>query len=147
MTHRSCWADKPYQAGEMVMAWTDTQRMQVFEECWQNGSSWCPACRAIVQPDLRTLPNGYYTLTAVCPRDCGSLRMQPSDDPRRLDFRDWTPDEVAQIVSVHVAGGPPRCPVDGTVVNVTGSQTIDGNLATVLCPRCNRGQTQLYREI
>ncbi len=120
------------------MPWTQEQNLLLFEAYWQDGEGTCPTCKTPVLYQYHPYQGG-YGLVGRCPRGCGSFSFGMGDDPKRGSFRNWTPEEIDALISVHHAQEVPRCPVDGARVEVSELYLPEGrNRVQPDCPRCGQ---------
>jgi len=78
------------------MAWTNDQKVQLFENFWQNETSHCPTDNAKLETNFQKFLGGNYVLIASCPRCSEMMQMQRADDPKKDEFRVWTEDEKSR---------------------------------------------------
>ncbi|MEW6355160.1 MAG: PilZ domain-containing protein [Planctomycetota bacterium] len=129
------------------MPWTNEQSGRILAEFWENGGqhtkiAHCPADGA--QLELHFAEVGKeYGLMARCPVCESEENIGREIDPKRREFRQWTPEDVKQVEPAYRGGGV-KCPVCDTPIDVSLKTGGDlGEHYLLRCIRCNNSHVEI----
>jgi hypothetical protein len=127
------------------MSWSFPEAGKILEQFWHSGIASCPDDDGPLKLKLRKLLGGDYELFAeclVCGKNKGFRRV---DDPRRVQFRSWTPTETEQLVKIVARYDRASCPVCGASVEGCDPAVAIPAPASIRCVRCgNSNQWQPF---
>lgn len=113
--------------------WTDEQIAAINDRFWHGRDIPCPLCGAEVRILLSKRVGYPKAMRANCP-GCGATASFPSAPARGEDLDEAT---TSDMVGVHLRGGSPVCPHDGTTLEITHRPILGGrSWYSLRCPRC-----------
>jgi transcription elongation factor Elf1 len=121
------------------MGWTPEQLETLYANAYGNILK-CPVCgRELVVERSGAID----TLGSVWCRTCEERHViSTQNDPLRSAFRRYTEKETKQIIAADRARRTPRCPVDGTAMDVNLQRSLGRTSnAVVRCRRCTQSVT------
>lgn len=120
----------------MNMSWSNEQTHQIIEQFWRDGTASCPEDNGPLKLRLHKLYGGDYDLLAEC-LYCGKSKgLRRADDPRRSQFRRWTPREMEHLGQLARENEHADCPVCGANVERLEALTTEPGRVVVRCLRC-----------
>src|SRR4051812_31644257 len=103
------------------MAWTSEQLETLYANAYANIMR-CPACGG---PLAVERSQAIATFGSVSCRACDERHViSTANDPLRSAFRPYTEEEMKQIIADDRARRTPRCPVDGTAMDVNVQRSL-----------------------
>ena len=116
------------------MPWTPQQLADVYANTYAYRFT-CPACGGALVVDRSVQPDAFAHVH--CPACDAQHLVGPRNDPLRDSFCQYTDAEKEQIFLADRMRQVPRCPVDGTPLDVHAQRSfgVTSNV-TVRCRRC-----------
>lgn len=119
------------------MELTDSQLRDLFDAYWQGQPCRCPSCASTLDARHSNVLGG-YVLRLTCPKGCAFGELDSDRDPRRGEFRDWTPHETDRLIADFAANRSPRCPVCDVPITGQSKWVFSGKLVEIRCERCRQ---------